>query len=601
MRTLVGLVLLLGFLTTMLVFAQSPAAKKDVTQAATQGYPLNADLTVRGNVTVQAVLIPARVAQRIFGKEVANNYAVIALTITNKSSDAALIIQGAYIDYSDWALSGSVRPDKVCTNVSGEDTGSTYQVCTQPNQVASEEYRIVRGELLDAQNWTWRNTTVRLLTLLGSAASGYSFSIKDLDYVKGISAFNGVIVPGFATFWPDGTVAQLNRISDVGFQTNKVILKQGSDIIVCFFPIERFLTVSYRKLFIKNPSVFFSPLEALVDKEVLKQILERVPEGIVPKNRTEAMRTLQDDVPCYLYNLKKRQTVKAPSDKAKASSSAASTPPDAGQIFSNGTQTWSTDAADSYCKDKPGNRNAILLDFISAMSLNKVRIVIDGVMSVEATSLPAKIESIKFEDGTDWTDAKTAKKGTITGSYLTGGVPKITNADAVGITDVTASTEGSDDQNLHFSLKLSKAVPDQTQLTFTIEKKAKDGSVVSSVPFEHKIQYAPLPAAKIESIKFEDGTDWTDTKTAKKGTITGAYLTGGVPKITNADAVGITDVTTTTEGSDDQNLHFSLKLSKAVSDKGQLTFIVEKKAKDGSLVSSSPFQCKIQYAPAPGK
>src|ERR1022692_3013096 len=177
----------------------------------------------------------------------------------------AAAIQGAYIDYSDWALSGSVRPDRICTKVSGEDTISDYRACTQPNEVASEEYRIVRGELLDAQNWTWRNTTVRVLTLFGSMASGYSFSIKETGFIKGISAFGGIVVPGFATFWPDETVSQLNRISDFGFQTNKVISKQGSDIIVCFFPIDRFLTESYRKLFVKNPSVFFSPLEALVE------------------------------------------------------------------------------------------------------------------------------------------------------------------------------------------------------------------------------------------------------------------------------------------------------------------------------------------------
>jgi len=608
MRILLSLaVLVLGPLTAMPMAAQgpgsgSPPTKKDVTQAVTQGYPLNANLTVRGNVTVQAVLIPAKIAKRVFGAEVANNYAVIALTITNKSSDAALIIQGAYIDYSDWALSGSVRPDRICTKVSGEDTIGAYRACTQPNEVASEEYRIVRGELLDAQNWTSRNTIVRLLTLFGSMASGYSFSIKETGFIKGISAFGGIVVPGFATFWPDETVSQLNRISDFGFQTNKVISKQGSDIIVCFFPIDRFLTESYRKLFVKNPSVFFSPLEAVVDQQVLEQILQLAPPGLLPENRAGVTEMLKNDVPCYLYRLEREQKVQTPPDKAKPSSGAASTPPDTGQISSNETQTWESEAVGRYCANKPSDRSTVLLHFISAMSLNRVRIVIDGVMSVETTTLPAKIESVKFDDGTDWSDTTSPKTGTITGAYLTGGVPKVQNADTVGITDTAAVADGSDDQTLHFSLKLSKAVRDQTQLTFIVEKKAKDGSPVTSTPFEYKVQYSAALAVKIDSIKFDDPANWSDTASPKTGTITGSNLSGGVPKVQNADAVGITDVTAVTQGSDNQNLHFSLKITKSVTDQTKLTFVVETKTKDGSVVDSAPGECtvgpKAQSAPA---
>ena len=600
MRILLSLALLLvGPLATISVPAQSagigsqPAKKKDVTQAVTQGYPLNANLTVRGNVTVQAVLIPAKIAKRVFGTEVANNYAVIALTITNKSPDAALIIQGAYIDYSDWALSGSVRPDRICTKVLGEDTISDYRACTQPNEVASEEYRIVRGELLDAQNWTWRNTTVRLLTLLGSMASGYSFSIKETGFIKGISAFGGIVVPGFATFWPDETVSQLNRISDFGFQTNKVISKQGSDIIVCFFPIDRFLTESYRKLFVKNPSVFFSPLEALVDQQVLEQILQLAPPGLSPENRGGVTDMLKDDVPCYLYRLEREQKVQTPPDKPIPPSGGTSTPSYTGRISSNETPNWETEAIGKYCEGKPSPRNTVLLHFISAMSLNRVRIVIDGVMSVETTTLPAKIELIKFDDRTDWTDTASPKTGTITGAYLTGGVPKVQNADDVGITDVNAVTEGSDDQNLHFSLKLSKRIDNQTQLTFVVEKKAKDGSPVTSTPFEYKVQYSGPVAAKIDFIKFDDSTNLSDTTSPKTGTITGSNLSEGLPKVQNAEDVGITDVAAVTKGSDDQNLHFSLKLSKTVAEQTALRFIVEKKAKDGSAIDSAPAECKV--------
>ena len=56
---------------------------------------------------------------------------------------------------------------------------------------------------------------------------------------------------------------------------------------------------------------------------------------------------------------------------------------------------------------------------IGRMSLNNIRVVIDGVMSVETTTLPARIISLEFDgektDSTLWTNTSTTKTGKIEG------------------------------------------------------------------------------------------------------------------------------------------------------------------------------------------
>src|SRR5688500_11305121 len=193
--------------------AQNTQDKK-LDQAIKNGAPLQTRASVGDQVRAQAVLIPRVDARRIFGKEIADNYAVIEVNVGNKSEDAALIIHGIFIDYTHWALSGTPsRPQLTAEGVvrNGPDP---FQASTNPNQVASEEYRVVRGQLLDAQMWTKRNWTMRVLTFLGSVGGAYAFSIGEEGIIRGLNAFSGVVVPGARDLWPDGTIEQLNRVSD---------------------------------------------------------------------------------------------------------------------------------------------------------------------------------------------------------------------------------------------------------------------------------------------------------------------------------------------------------------------------------------------------
>src|ERR1022692_2853161 len=81
-------------------------AAATVKNVASQGFQLTASTNVSDQVSVEAVMLPASVSKKIFGKEVGNNYAVVELIITNRSTDAALLVHSIFIDDSQWLLSG---------------------------------------------------------------------------------------------------------------------------------------------------------------------------------------------------------------------------------------------------------------------------------------------------------------------------------------------------------------------------------------------------------------------------------------------------------------------------------------------------------------
>lgn len=575
--------------------AQKPEPAAPKPAAATQQsslVPLKTDLTVKNSVTAQAVLLPYAVASRVFGKEVAKKYAVVELNINNKSSDAALIVQGVYIDYSKWALSGgSFSP--ACSQAVGTSAGSDkknpsedqtsppgsvlgeqgaadskspqnpsangrpapsqtdlsqFAQCTDPRQVASEEYRVVRGQALNAQTWTLRNGIVRGLILTGTVLTGFTYAAAAASsYPKGVAAFTGQIIPGVETFWPDQSIDQVNRISDLGFQTNKVIAKQAADIIVCFFPIDRFLTPGFKTLFIKYPALFFAPYEMLVDKKIQNEVFKVLPADLFGGkfDKETAIAKMRAELPCHLASEKSEPCANSDHDAELA------------------------------------------LATLDGVSLNKITINIDGVMSVNTGAMPAKIEKISFDN--EATDAKlwtvtgsaTTLTGTITGSYLTGGTPTIQEAGDLGISKISVISDGSNDQTLRFSMALGKTVKDQSVMTFSVQKKSDGQTPVSSTPFVYKVHYAVSSGPTINGVTFPSTIDWTKPGVVK-GTIEGSGLTGGSPEIEEKSEDKITSVQGDTAGSSDEKLNVSVTLGEKLDPGTVLTFTVATKQKDSS-------------------
>jgi hypothetical protein len=501
-RTFTSFILFLIFAGA--VFAQGEDPKMD--KAAKNGKDLPVRINVGGNVTAEAVLIPRVDARRIFGREIANNYAVIEVNVGNKSPDASLVIHDIFIDYSRWALSGTTLG---ASGGSAEDparaNSDPFEASTHPSHVASEEYRVVRGQLLDAQMWTKRNWTMRLLTYAGNLAGAYAFSLSEQGIVKGLNAFSGVAVPGLREVWPDSTIEQLNRVSDFGFRSNRLVPRQAAEVVVCFFPIDRFLTPGFKKLFLKSPALFFAPGQLFVDKTVRPDVVRVLGEdlgidreAIGAGSDQEVIDKLRSGLPCYVNIV---QSARAASGDASLLRQMRDNTTetclgqfglrrkkDADKKPTGDLEAATGDGVD--CSKTPsteqcvdlGRRFAtfVALDYLSQASLNSVSVTIDGAMTIDTTIIPAKIDDVAFDSvagcGDEkqpcfWSSASAGgvRTGTITGSYLTGGTVHIVGANELGITEVNTVTDGSDDQHLHFTFKLTKGVQPGT-LTFQVTK-----------------------------------------------------------------------------------------------------------------------------------
>lgn len=528
--------------------------KRLLAQAAKNGSSLTSEITVKDSVHVQAVLIPRVDAERVFGKEVARNYAVIQVSVGNKSSAAALVIHGVFIDYRDWPLSG-VPPAELI----GERSTDRYQAHTVPSQVASEEYRVVRGQLLDAQTDTWRNRLLRWLTLAGNLAGAFTFSLNEQGIVKGIAATTGVGIPGLATAWPDRTVEQLNRVSDLGFRANKLVPKESSEIIVCFFPIHRFLTPGFRKLFLQSPALFFAPLSMLVDKSLEGQARPLV--GDLLQGTGLDFDDLRKGMQCYM---KIRH-------------------PEAGRIGYDvclaemGLETYTDpvtkretlraiiarDAKGNVVKNNigkpqvdPGFYKFMALEFIGNVSLNRVTVTVDGTMAVEVKFVAAGIDDVIIDKVADcgdsgneclWTNVAAGdgvRTGVIRGSYLTGGQVKLAEADALTITDLKTFEEGSTDNELRFTFKLNAPVRNETKLHFTVAKPAAvtGGRPLESNTWEHVVTYSPSATA-VTSVTVDNDAAPTKLTVTGKGFRATPLVVSLLPQA--GDSITITPTTVT--------------------------------------------------------
>ncbi len=379
-------------------------AQQKLAAAAKGGITIPVDMTVSGNAEVQAVLLTPKSCESLFGKNIAQSYAAVMITVSNKSQDYALVLNSAFLDYTDWLMSGSPEairkwyPDsmKGLADTMGRTPSTTpYQVENKQNQIASAEYRIVRGQALATQPWTARNVSMRALDLLAALATGSEFAFREQGIIKGIGVFSGQFVPGVKILFPDNTVQELNNISDVGFRANMTIPKASSNILVGFFPIDRFLTPGFKKLFLKSPAVFFVPSEALADPQASREITPILKELFPPG---------------YLDNFK--------------------------------------------LGNMGGPNGQAIAKMLFGLSLNNVRVVISGIMTVDPDTIPARLDSVTCDqtDGSNWKSGA-AVNCVIQGSLLANGQAVIDEKIAPELmTDATASTPAQ----LHFSMTLSK-------------------------------------------------------------------------------------------------------------------------------------------------
>jgi hypothetical protein len=465
--------------------AMAAAAAIRARLKAAEGISLPAR-TVNSSIGVSATLLTYDAVSRLFGKEIANTYAVVQLTISNRNSEAAFVLHSAYLDISKWALGGAGL-------TVASPAMEWYQASTNTNRISSVEARIARGQLLDAQTWSKRNWTVRTLTAVGSVAAGVVFNAGE-NAAKYVAAFNGTVVPGVAFAWPDGSVAQINRISDFGFQTNKVFPKGSGDIIVCFFPMDLFLSPGLRQVFVHSPSLFLSPYQILFSRENGKA---RVAMGLPFDKDDPAVRTARSALSCFpgpgIISLKDAvdHCLRPPFD---------------------------LDEAERQPTEAQWKRALGLIDYIGRFGANNIPVIVDGVMTLELDAVPAAIDTVTFE-GDASTQAFWASgehQARLECRYCANGQVMIQEAATLGIADVKVVSDQKDAHSLTASFKLVKPIDTGSVLHFVIAKPSLDPTKtepIKSTPFAYTVSYLAVRPT-VSGIKIDN----------KKITLTGTSL-----------------------------------------------------------------------------
>jgi hypothetical protein len=139
---------------------------------------------------------------------------------------------------------------------------------------------------------------------------------------------------------------------------------------------------------------------------------------------------------------------------------------------------------------------------LEGISLNKVRVMITGVLTANVATIPATIDSVEFEgenkNATFWQTTGAEQRGVIKGLFLDGGEPSIAEAEELGITHLTKVTTSSTNQELHFTFKLTKPIPPGTHLHFQVVKQGPDKRQVSSTKFDFVAGNATPPPSTNE-------------------------------------------------------------------------------------------------------
>jgi hypothetical protein len=477
--------------------AQDAATANLNNAAQTAGAPLTTVSEISTSITVDAVLLPYSVAKRSFGKETARNYAVVHMTISNRDPKQSLILQSALLDYSQWLFNGTF------TALSGDGTVRTesYQAQNKQAQVSSTEVRTVRGDLEDAQLWTVRNWVLRSAVAVGSVAAGLTFVNTSSYFAPAVSVYSGAFVPALGTLWPDNTQAETNLISDIGFRTNRVIPANSSDVVIAFFPLDRFLTPQLKKLYFHAPAAFFNPSDLLLDKKESKWIFLRLQQiGIVTGNPEQAIASA-------VMHFEGAYQAENNNPSTKTVTNPCTVSPLPAPLIQN---------------------DCVIVSLLNRLSLNNIRLVIGGVMSVNTATVPALVSTVTIANDTLAATWKSGSKltGTVTGSFFSGASIAIsgTGADGTALpsTDfgpLTIDTANASDSSLPFSITLGADIPTGTKLTFVLTKKAGDGSTTTTAPFSYTVAIPPT----ITAISV---TNDTTAATWNGGSTVNASLTG---------------------------------------------------------------------------
>ncbi|WP_353071478.1 hypothetical protein [Tunturiibacter gelidiferens] len=197
--------------------AKVPAAAKQATATAVK--------TVTNDALAASFSAPTDVA-----------CSISPLTYQETNQTFGLAIAKNYVAYQ--VVARNLNGDKEFQLHNVELAVDTDPCGTKEQFDAGRDKLLVRAMAIRNQSTDPRNFTIRVLegiTTIAGAAVGFGSA----DFARGLAVFSALIPAGKAIF-PDYTVDQLNRISDLTFsssgQTRTVVPKNGVAMFVTFIP-----------------------------------------------------------------------------------------------------------------------------------------------------------------------------------------------------------------------------------------------------------------------------------------------------------------------------------------------------------------------------
>jgi hypothetical protein len=180
-------------------------------------------------ITCSQSLLGRNEAADIFGKRVANTYLVVQVDIRNLSDDFQFLLHDVRLVYQEQAVAG-------------------------------REKRLVRGVSEKGQALDVRNVALRTIQGSGSVLGGIStLSFASIAFKDAVNIYQGPFAGAIQTIFPDFTLGQLNRLNDMAFGVQTIVIpKRSSVAMVTFIPQQVFLDKNDRKTF---KTAWYSPFQ----------------------------------------------------------------------------------------------------------------------------------------------------------------------------------------------------------------------------------------------------------------------------------------------------------------------------------------------------
>lgn len=194
-----------------------------------------ATVTFPGLVRVRRYLLAPKEASDIFGYRLGRRYFVYQVRVTNNSPDFQYVVQDISVDLTEvFGQMGIHNPD---------DTDQRFLA-------SGRELNILRGVPEKGMDFDPRYLTLHIFQGVGNVGGAVS-SMTPFSSVMGsaMAAFSGPFIQSFTGIAPDHTATQLNRLSDIAFQSNTLIDKMHTKVFAVFIPEDLLLSAQEQKMF----------------------------------------------------------------------------------------------------------------------------------------------------------------------------------------------------------------------------------------------------------------------------------------------------------------------------------------------------------------